>query len=125
MIRLAIVCTLMSAKLEQPISPSFNRMIRLVEDEWGIKISKTELIDLEEKVIRTLDYSLHYTCPIVFLERYQRIFGVDEESKDQESHLVGELARRFLRCLVSHSSFLHFKTSQMAASALLLSMNVL
>ena len=79
----------MSAKLEQPISPSFNRMIRLVEDEWGIKIGKDELIDLEEKVIRTLDYSLHYTCPIVFLERYQRIFGVDEESIDQESQLVG------------------------------------
>ncbi len=48
LIRLAIVCTLMSAKLEQPISPSFNRMLRLVEDEWGIKIQKQELIDLEE-----------------------------------------------------------------------------
>lgn len=36
LIRLAITCTLMSAKLEQPISPSFNRMVRLVEDEWNI-----------------------------------------------------------------------------------------
>lgn len=36
LIRLAIICTLMSAKLEQPISPSFNRMVRLVEDEWSI-----------------------------------------------------------------------------------------
>lgn len=60
----------MSAKLEQPISPSFNRMVRLVEDEWNISIIKQELIDLEESVIKTLDYELHYTCPIVFLERY-------------------------------------------------------
>ena len=77
LIRLAIVCTLMSAKLEQPISPSFNRMVRLVEDEWSIQIGKQELIVLEEKIIKTLDYELHYTCPIVFLERYQRIFGLD------------------------------------------------
>jgi hypothetical protein len=52
-------------------------MVRLVEDEWGISIAKEELINLEEKVIKTLDYELHYTCPIVFFERYQRIFGLD------------------------------------------------
>ena len=38
LIRLAIVSTLMSAKLGQPISPSFNRMIRLVEDEWNLSV---------------------------------------------------------------------------------------
>lgn len=70
LIRLAIACTLISAKLEQPISPSFNRMVRLVEDEWSIIIDKQELITLEEKVIRALDCELHYTCPIVFFERY-------------------------------------------------------
>ena len=70
LIRLAIVCTLMSAKLEQPISPSFNRMLRLVEDEWNVIVEKQDLTALEEKVIKTLDYEMHYTCPIVFLERY-------------------------------------------------------
>lgn len=124
LIRLAIVCTLMSAKLEQPISPSFNRMIRLVEEEWNIHVLKEELIALEEKIIKSLDYELHYTCPIVFLERYQRIFGVDEEYLHEESRLVGEQARRLLRCMVSHSSFLKYKSSQMAGAALMLAMNV-
>jgi uncharacterized membrane protein len=33
MVSLATVCVLMSAKLEQPISPSFTRMINLLTDE--------------------------------------------------------------------------------------------
>ena len=38
---------LMSAKLEQPISPSFARMIGLLSDEERASISKQNLIDLE------------------------------------------------------------------------------
>ena len=49
----------MSAKLEQPISPSFNRMVRLVEDEWSIQIAKQELIDLEEKIIKKIGTCVH------------------------------------------------------------------
>ena len=86
-------------------------MVRLVEEEWGIQIAKADLINLEEKIIKTLDYELHYVCPIVFLERYQRVFGLDEEYLFQESKMVGELARRLLRIFVGHSSFLKFKTS--------------
>jgi len=99
-------------------------MVRLVEDEWGIQISKTDLINLEEKIIKTLDFELHYICPIVFLERYQRIFGLDQEYLSVESRLIGELARRLLRILVGHSSFLKFKTSEMASAALMLAINV-
>lgn len=32
LIRLAIICTLMAAKLEQPIQPSYNRMVKLVKE---------------------------------------------------------------------------------------------
>ena len=38
--------------------------------------------------------------------------------------MVGDLTRRILRCVVSHSAFLRFKTSQMAAAALMLAMNL-
>ena len=40
---------------------------------------------LEERIIKTLDYDMHYTCPIMFLERYQRIFGLDQEIFDEDS----------------------------------------
>lgn len=54
-------------------------MLRLVEDEWNVVVEKADLIALEEKVIKTLDYEMHYTCPIILFERYQRIFGLDRE----------------------------------------------
>ena len=40
LIKLAIICTLMAAKLEQPIQPSYNRMVRLVASEWNVTVSK-------------------------------------------------------------------------------------
>lgn len=47
MVNLATICVLMSAKLEQPISPSFTRMINLLTDEEKRYVSKQSLIDLE------------------------------------------------------------------------------
>ena len=40
LIPLAVVCVLMAAKLEQPISPSFNRLIHLLYEQHQIKLEK-------------------------------------------------------------------------------------
>lgn len=40
MVNLATICVLMSAKLEQPISPSFTRMINLLTDDEKRYVSK-------------------------------------------------------------------------------------
>ena len=77
LIHLAIVCTLLACKLEQPVAPSFTRMVRLVQENWNLQIFKQDLIELEERIIKTLDFDLRFTSPIMFLERYQRIYGVD------------------------------------------------
>jgi hypothetical protein len=77
MIKLAICTTLMGAKLEQPMQPNFNRMVRLVKSKWGVETSRDELINLEKNVIETLDFDLVYTGPIPFLERYLRVFNLD------------------------------------------------
>ena len=46
-LHLATISVLMSAKLEQPISPSFNRMINLLQPDERDSVSKKSLIDLE------------------------------------------------------------------------------
>ena len=74
LIRLAIICTLMAAKLEQPIQPSFNRMVKLVAEQWDVQLTRQDLLDMEENVIRTLDFDLRSVGPLLFLERYQRVF---------------------------------------------------
>lgn len=46
--------------------------------EWSISFEKSELIELEESVIRMLDFDLHCIGPIQFLERFQRIYNLDQ-----------------------------------------------
>ena len=46
---LAATCMLMAAKLEQPISPSFNRMVALLPSHTQKRVTKQDLIKLEEK----------------------------------------------------------------------------
>ena len=48
LIPLAVVCVLMAAKLEQPVSPNFNRLIHLLHENHQIRLKKQDLIDMEE-----------------------------------------------------------------------------
>ena len=36
---------------------------------------------MEEQIIRVLDFSLRDVLPIQFLERFFRLFGIDQEEK--------------------------------------------
>ena len=43
------------------------------------QVSRETLIDLEEQIIRALDFNLQHDGPLPFLERYQRILCIDQE----------------------------------------------
>ena len=99
-------------------------MIRLVSKEWNFATTKEELVDLETQVIKLLDWDLLVPTPLFFLERYQRIMGVDQESTDPDALRVGNLARKVMRCMLLSSSILQFKPSQIAAASLTLSIAI-
>jgi len=61
------------------------RMVRLVKSEWNVDLEKQHLIDLEEAIIKSLDCELHFTNPVVFLERYLRIYNLDLVRTDHEA----------------------------------------
>lgn len=86
-------------------------MVRLVAKEWNFSTTKEELVDLETSVIKLLDWDLFIPGPLFFLERYQRIFGVDQENTDSDSARVGNLARKMMRCMLLSSNYLRFKPS--------------
>ena len=58
-------------------------MINLLKEQNIKSIKKQHLIDMEEKVIKTLDYSLRSVSSLHFLERYERLFGLDQNKKDK------------------------------------------
>ena len=83
LITLSVTCLLMAAKLAQPISPSFTRMISLLKQQNIDHIEKQHMIDLEESIIRTLDYNLQNVSAGDFVERYLRLFGLDDSESSE------------------------------------------
>ena len=64
LVTLGITSLLMAVKIEEPISPSFERMINLLKKYDINSISKQDLIDLEEQIIVKLDFCLRDVSPI-------------------------------------------------------------
>lgn len=124
LIRLAIICTLMAAKLEQPIQPSFNRMVKLVAEQWDVHITRQDLLDLEEDIIRTLDFDLRSVSPLLFLERYLRVFQLHNDASDYQSRVIASLSRQFSKSFLRQQAYLSAKPSQVAGAALILSINL-
>ena len=123
LITLAVVCTLMAAKLNQPIAPSFNRMIALLHEEHDTLLAKQDLLNMEETIIRSLDFNLQHTSPIPFLERFLRIFNLDQ-GRDKSAHLIKKLARNYIKFMQRESCFLDYQPSQIASAALLFAINI-
>lgn len=82
------------------------------------------MIDLETAIIKSLDYELHFTCPLLFLERYLRIYNLDLIKSDREAHTLSLLAHTFCRMILRTQVYLSLKPSQIAAAVLTLAVNV-
>lgn len=75
---LAVSCLLIAAKLEEPITPNYNNMCRLLGKLGIVQIEKSALSDIESKVLVALDFSIRSIISINFLDRYLRLFGLDQ-----------------------------------------------
>ena len=71
-----------------------------------------------------LDFDLHYTGPIFFLERFLRIYNLDQIKRDREAFAIDYLARNFCRSMLRSKSYLSLKPSQTGAAALILAINL-
>ena len=68
-------------------------MINLLPESQKARVSKSALINLEEQIVWALDFEFVYASPITFLERYQRLFAIDQESNDENIKQIGHTAR--------------------------------
>jgi hypothetical protein len=58
LVALAVISLLMAAKLEQPISPSFTRMISLLPESQREHITKNQLVKLEKNILEVLEFNV-------------------------------------------------------------------
>jgi len=117
-VSLSVISMLMSAKLEQPISPSFARMINLLTDEEKALTSKAKLIDLESRILIVLGFDFNFPGPIQFLERYLRILDYDQNKT------IFDMSFQICKFQLNDSSFLNHHPSKVAASSLILAINI-
>ena len=68
---------LLGAKLEEPMGPSVDMLLKLLQEKHSINLKKSEVFGLEESIIRLLDFNLRSASPLDFLERFIRIFDLD------------------------------------------------
>ena len=77
LIELAATSLLIAAKLEENVAPNFANMSTLLEEEHKLVIKKQKFVDLEESIVRRLNFDLQSATPVAFLERFLRILGLD------------------------------------------------
>ena len=71
-------CLLIAAKLEEPITPNYDNMCKLLQRLDLVKIEKSTLIEVELKVLLALDFSTWNVISLNFLDRYLRLLGMDQ-----------------------------------------------
>ena len=79
---------------------------------------------MEEWVLRRLDFNLRSVPAIAFLERFFRIFGIDQNEKDANAGVIMDLANDYCSFIQRDSQFLDFRPSLNAAASLMLAFNV-
>ena len=102
----------MAAKMMEHINPCFEIMISKLPESLRGMVSRAKLIRLESIIVRTLDFNLLHDGPLPFLERYQRLLGVDEEDKCVRARGIGQQARHLCMQMQQAASFLNYRPSQ-------------
>jgi hypothetical protein len=104
-LKLAISSLLLAAKLEQPISPSFSKMINLIPDDERKNLTKEILIDLEGDILIRLGFDFNYPCPIQTMERFLRILNFDFNK------VVYDMCYQICKFQMNDSKFLAYRPS--------------
>ena len=115
---LATISILMSAKLEQDTSPSFNRMIGLLTNDEYKHVSKQALIELELEIITMFGFDFNFPGPVETMERFLRILGYNKNTE------VDKLSRSILKHQIRLASLLNYRPSQVAACAVIIAINI-
>lgn len=67
---LTVISLLLAAKLNEPLIPAFENMVNMINGWQKDHMTNKDLVRLEERIIKALEFDLHCTTPLHFLERF-------------------------------------------------------
>lgn len=108
----------MAAKCEQPMTPSINRMIKLLEEKEKNYVTKERVIRCEAEILKRFDFDFGMLSPLTFIERFMRLAEVHND------FFIDSVSVEILKLLCTNIKFLNFKPSLIAAATLVVSMNL-
>lgn len=76
---LYVVSILLAAKVEEAVQPNFNVMLSLLDEEDRGKVTKSDLIDMEAKVLVKFGFDFNFSNPQIAVERHMRLLGYDKQ----------------------------------------------
>ena len=97
--------------MEQPMTPSINRMIKLLTDQEQEYVTKDRVIQCESEVLKHFDFDFINISPFTFLERHLRVLHVHNE------FAITSVSLDILKKLLGDVRVRSFKPSTVAAAA--------
>lgn len=82
LVSLGAITVFIAAKLNETPCPSLDLIIDIIRFKQKKPDWKQKLIDLEEKIIKALQFNLMLPTQMSFLDRYLRIFGMDKQVRE-------------------------------------------
>jgi len=104
--------------MEQPIQPSYNKMISILNKKERAMVTKEGLIKMEHEILTIFGFDFNFNCHNIFIERYLRILGYHNEE------VVEMMSFELCKFSLNENKFLKYKPSVMAACSVLLSINI-
>ena len=104
-VTLSTISILLAAKLEQPMQPSFSRMISLLNDNEKKSITKQDLVNLEYDILMKFGFDFNFPGPIDSLQRFLRLVSYDKDKA------VWAICEQLCRFQLNYSVFLKYKPS--------------
>lgn len=99
------------------MTPSINRMIKLLDDEEQEYVDKESVIHMEEEILKLMQFDFNLLSPLTFLERFMKI------SDYQDDKRILKVSHELLKLVSSSHKFLSYKSSMIAAAILVLAVN--
>eukprot|EP00586_Coscinodiscus_wailesii_P000723 CAMPEP_0172485916 /NCGR_PEP_ID=MMETSP1066-20121228/14195_1 /TAXON_ID=671091 /ORGANISM="Coscinodiscus wailesii, Strain CCMP2513" /LENGTH=395 /DNA_ID=CAMNT_0013251495 /DNA_START=220 /DNA_END=1407 /DNA_ORIENTATION=+ len=106
-----VTCLLLASKYEEIYPPALRDLVYICDSAY----SKKEILDMEEHVIKTLEYRVTFPSAHLFLVRFLKAAHADKK--------MVQLACYILDGTLKSYSLLKYQPSQLAAAAILIARN--
>ena len=113
---------LLGAKLEEHRQPTVKTMIKIFKEKMELSFEKDKILKLERDILKGLEFESFDVYPMLFVERYYRLLGLDKNSKSFGQIFLA--AKIYCKVFLREAESLDFLPSRLAAACVLLAMNV-